>query len=99
MLGFGGDYTPGAYNFKIQDALAGAASVPYSKDKQLGKNFAVFIVGADLRVGPRYHVVHRGRGPTRRSAPTMDNAGLFLRERLIRLFQAPTGQAAPRNLR
>ena len=32
MLGFDGDYTPGAYNFKIQDALAGAASVPYSKD-------------------------------------------------------------------
>ena len=62
MLGFDGDYTPGVYNFKIQDALAGAASVPYSKDKQLGKNFAVFIVGADLRVGPRYHVVHRGRG-------------------------------------
>jgi hypothetical protein len=28
----------------------------------LGKNFAVFIVGADLRVGPRCHVVHRGRG-------------------------------------
>jgi hypothetical protein len=36
--------------------------------KQLGKNFAVFIVGADLRVGLRYHVVHCGRGPTRRSA-------------------------------
>ena len=50
------------------------------RTKQLGKNFAVFIVGADLRVGPRCHVVHRGRGPTRRSAPTMDNAGLFLRE-------------------
>jgi hypothetical protein len=52
--------------------------------KQLGKNFAVFIVGADLRVcpgvtsytaagadlrvGPRCHVVHCGSGPTRRFA-------------------------------
>jgi hypothetical protein len=59
------------------------------RTKQLGKNFAVFIVGADLRVGPRCHVVHRGRGPTRRSAPTMDNAGLFLRERLLADICAP----------
>jgi hypothetical protein len=36
--------------------------------KQLDKNFAVFIAGADLRVGPRCHVVHCGRGPTHRSA-------------------------------
>jgi hypothetical protein len=30
--------------------------------KQLDKNFAVFIAGADLRVGPRCHVVHCGSG-------------------------------------
>jgi hypothetical protein len=36
--------------------------------KQLDKNFAVFIAGADLRVGPRCHVVHCGSGPTRRFA-------------------------------
>jgi hypothetical protein len=36
--------------------------------KQLDKNFAVFISGADLRVRPRCHLVHCGRGPTRRSA-------------------------------
>jgi|RhiMethySRZTD1v2_1073278.scaffolds.fasta_scaffold12884_1 hypothetical protein len=28
------------------------------RNNQLGKNFAVFIVGADLCVGPRCHVVH-----------------------------------------
>ena len=31
MSGFGGDYTPGAYNFKIQDALAGEACGPSLK--------------------------------------------------------------------
>jgi hypothetical protein len=33
MLGFGGNYTPGAFNFKIQDAPVGAFSVLHSKDK------------------------------------------------------------------
>jgi hypothetical protein len=31
MLGFGGDYTPGAYNFNIQDGLAGAVCGPSLK--------------------------------------------------------------------
>jgi hypothetical protein len=33
MSGFGGNYTPGAYNFKIQDAPVGASSVLHSNDK------------------------------------------------------------------
>jgi hypothetical protein len=49
------------------------------RNKQLGKNFAVFIVGADLCVCPGVTSYTRP-GQTHRSAPTMDNAGLFLRE-------------------